>query len=141
MEKQESENNQKNIEYQSITPTNVAIALLIPPIIGFFIVLFITSLFELIARELWPSLAVIWPEVLYYGGIFGGALGGIVAIAEILMYHSQNRQLTPGKVFPPDLYYIGGIMFLTYVLEFLSESQLLQIILFLLEIVCMKGFF
>ena len=134
MEKQESENDQKNIGYQSITPTNVAIALLIPPIIGFFIILFITSLFEIIAKELWPSLPMIWPEALYYGGIFGGALGGIVTIAEIILYHSQNRQLTHGKIFPPDLYYIGGIMFLTYVLEFLSESQLLQIIFFLLEL-------
>lgn len=134
MEKQEYENYQKNIEYQSITPTNVAIALLIPPIIGFLIVFLITNLFELAAKELWPSLPVIWPEVLYYGGIFGGALGGIVAIAEIIMYHSHNRQLTPGKIFPPDLYYIGGIIFLTYALEFLSESQLLQVILFLLEL-------
>ena len=132
-EDQGNDSVQSNFDFRDITIINVAIAILIPPIIGYFIILFLTNLLTLISRELW-LLTIIWPEILYYGGIGGGFLGGLIAVAEISMYHSQNRPVKLGKIFHPDLYYVGGIMVMTYILEMLSESLLLQGVLFLLEI-------
>ncbi|MHA2347386.1 MAG: hypothetical protein ACXACP_11765, partial [Candidatus Hodarchaeales archaeon] len=105
----------------------------IPPIVGYFIVLFLTSAFNLIATQLW-TLPVIWPNMLYIGGILGGLIGGSIALYEISLYHKKERSITRGTLFSSDLYYIGTLMFLTYVLEFLSEHILMQIILFLLEV-------
>ena len=134
MEIPQSEKDQNNTGYQDITLITVATALLIPPIMGYFIVLLFTSLFEAIGREIWSTVPIIWPDILFFGGIFGGLIGGIIALIEIILYHYQNRNTMPGKIFSPDLYYTGGLMVFTYVLEFISESQILQAILFLLEI-------
>ena len=132
----DQEFSQHLLRYQAINPITIGIALLIPPVVSFFIVLFITSSFEMIAGQLW-SLPVIWPEVLYLGGLSGGFLGGLLSIWEILMYNKQKRKITAGKILSPDLYYIFALIGFTYILEFISDSQVPQSILFILEI----GFF
>jgi len=136
IKKTEQESNKDLLSYQEINPISIGIALFVPSIVGFFIVLFITSSFDLIAGQLW-SLPIIWPEILYFGGLFGGLLGGILSIWEILMFHEQKREVTPGKILSPDLYYIFALIGFTYILEMISDSQVPQSILFFLEI----GFF
>jgi hypothetical protein len=123
----------KEIFYTKINVLSIGIGVLIPPIIGYFIVLFLTSSFSLIASELW-TLTIVWPDMLYAGGIIGGVIGGVITLYEILLFHSKKRPITRGELFPSDLYYIGLLMLFTYVLEFLSEHVLMQIILFLLEV-------
>ena len=123
----------KEIFYTKINVLSIGIGLLIPPIVGYFIVLFLTSSFNLISSELW-TLPVIWPEMLYVGGVVGGIIGGVITLFEISLFHSKKRPITQGILFSSDLYYIGMLMLLTYFLEFLSEHVLMQIILFLLEI-------
>jgi len=54
-----------------------------------------------------------------------------------LMYNKQKRKITAGKILSPDLYYIFALIGFTYILEFISDSQVPQSILFILEI----GFF
>ncbi|PWI49215.1 hypothetical protein CEE45_02420 [Candidatus Heimdallarchaeota archaeon B3_Heim] len=124
------------LTYQPINVLNVIIALLIPAVVGYFTVLLITSVFTFISRELW-SIPVVWPGILYYGGLIGGVFGGIIAIVEVALFHHKNRQISSGKIIPSDLYYIGVLALFTYVLEFFSESLLLQVVLFILEL----GFF
>jgi len=132
----EQEFNKHLLSYKEINPTTIGIALIIPPVVSFFIVLFITSSFEMIAGQLW-SLPIIWPEVLYLGGLTGGFLGGLISIWEISMFNKQKRKITVGKILSPDLYYIFALIGFTYILEFISESSVPQSILFVLEI----GFF
>ncbi len=132
----EQESNKHLLKYQKINPISIGIALFIPSAVGFFMVLFITSSFEVIAGQLW-SLPIIWPEVLYIGGFSGGFLGGLLGIWEISRFNKQKREITAGKILSPDLYYLSALIAFTYILEFISDSQVPQSILFLLEI----GFF
>ena len=132
----EQESNKNLLSFQKVNPISIGIALFIPSAVGFFMVLFVTSSFEVIAGQLW-SLPIIWPEVLYIGGLSGGFLGGLLGIWEISRFNNQKREITPGKVFSPDLYYLIALIAFTYILEFISDSQVPQSILFLLEI----GFF
>ena len=124
------------LTYQPLNVLNIVIALLIPTAVGYLSIVLITNLFTFISRELW-TYSVIWPEVLYTGGLIGGILGGILAIAEVALFHYKNYDITSGETLSSDLYYIGVLIVFTYVLEFFSESLLLQIVLFLLEV----GFF
>ncbi len=136
IKKPEQESNKNLLSYQKVNPISIGIALFIPSAVCFFMVLFVTSSFEVIAGQLW-SLPIIWPEVLYIGGLSGGFLGGLLGIWEISRFNNQKREITPGKVFSPDLYYLIALIAFTYILEFISDSQVPQSILFLLEI----GFF
>jgi len=136
IKKPEQEYNKHLLSYQKVNPISIGIALFIPSAVGFFMVLFITSSFEVIAGQLW-SLPIIWPEVLYIGGLSGGFLGGLLGIWEISRFNEQKREITPGKILSPDLYYLIALIAFTYILEFISDSQIPQSILFLLEI----GFF
>jgi hypothetical protein len=122
--------------YQKVNPISIGVAVIIPSLVGFFFVLFLTSSIELIARQLW-SLAIIWPDVLFIGGLSGGFLGGLFGIWEISMFHKQNRKISSGKILSPDLYYVFALIVFTYILEFISDSYIPQSILFFLEI----GFF
>jgi len=136
IKEQEQEPKNRLLSYREITPISISIALIIPSVVGYFFVLFITSSLKVIAGQLW-SLPIIWPEVLYIGGLSGGFLGGLLGIWEISRFNNHKREITPGKVFSPDLYYLIALIAFTYILEFISDSQVPQSILFLLEI----GFF
>ena len=125
-----------HLTYQPLNVLNVIIALLIPTAVGYLSIVLITNLFTFISRDLW-SISVNWPEILYLGGLLGGLFGGIIAITEVALFHYKKRKINSGKTLPSDLYYIGVLAVFTYVLEFFSESSLLQIVLFLLEL----GFF
>ncbi|MHA1978401.1 MAG: hypothetical protein ACW98I_15975 [Candidatus Hodarchaeales archaeon] len=124
------------LTYQSLNVLNVIIALLIPTAIGYLSIVLITNVFTFISRELW-SISVIWPELLYTGGLLGGILGGLLAIIEVALFHYKNYTIIPGESVPSDLYYIGVLAVFTFILEFFSESLVVQVILFLLEL----GFF
>ncbi len=124
------------ISFKVVNLIYLGIALFIPTIVGYFIVLFTTSSIGVISRQLWV-LAIIWPEALYIGGIIGGFLGGLIGVWEISMFHRRKREVTPGKILSPDLYYIITLMGFTYILQFISDSLVPQGILFLLEV----GFF
>ncbi len=108
-------------------------ALLIAPISSFFIVLLLTSGIGVIARENWPSNIILWPQALYISGILGGLLGGCVACWEIWMHFTNDRPISPSKLFSSDLLYITLLFLLTYLLEFISESISLQGLFFVLE--------
>lgn len=97
------------------------------------IILFITSAIAFIARENWADNVIIWPPILYIGAILGGLIGGIVVCWEIWMNYSNNRPISNPKLLSSDLFYITMLTILTYVLEFLSESFILQGIFFMLE--------
>lgn len=124
------------ISFKAVNLIYLGIALFIPPIVCYFIVLFTTSSIGVISRQLW-TLPIIWPEALYIGGIIGGFLGGLIGVWEISMFHRRKREVTPGKILSPDLYYIITLIGFTYILQFISDSQVPQSILFLLEV----GFF
>ncbi|MHA2137371.1 MAG: hypothetical protein ACXACW_06215 [Candidatus Hodarchaeales archaeon] len=124
------------LTYQPLNILNVIIALLIPTAVGYLSIVLLTNLFTFISRGLW-SIPVIWPEILFLGGLLGGLLGGMIAITEVAFFHYKDRKITSGKTLPSDLYYIGVLAVFTYVLEFFSESLLLQVVMFLLEL----GFF
>ena len=119
---------------KSIFPWNLAIAIVLAPLSSFLIVSFFTIAINVISRELWSSSSIIWPQLIYVGGIIGGTIGGIVVYWEIRIAQSKNSSLSPVQLFPPDLFYLGLLFTLTYVLEMLSESLILQGFLFLLEI-------
>ena len=121
------------IGYKTINLIYLGMALLIPTIVSYFIVLFFTSSIGVISRQLW-TLPIIWPEQLYLGGIIGGFLGAIVGILDIWMVNNRDREIRPGKMLSPDLYYIIILIGFTYVLQFISDSLVPQIIFFLLEI-------
>ncbi len=98
------------------------------------IIIFITSAINFIARENWADNVIIWPSILYIGAVLGGLIGGIVVCWEIWMNFSTNRPISNPKLLSSDLFYITMLIILTYVLEFLSESFILQGIFFILEI-------
>ena len=134
IKEQEQEPKNRLLSYREITPISISIALIIPSVVGYFFVLFITSSLKVIAGQLW-SLPIIWPEVLFIGGLSGGFIGGLLGIWEISMFNKQKREITPGKFLSPDLYYTIALIGFTYILEFISDSQVPQSILFFLEIV------
>ncbi|MFX0185092.1 MAG: hypothetical protein ACFE95_18570 [Candidatus Hodarchaeota archaeon] len=132
------ENNTELSESSIISPKKVtfgemALAIIIAPVTSFFTILLITNVINFISREDW-NLPVIWPPELFVAGLIGGFIGGIITLWEIRMVQNNKRDLIPGKLFSPDLLYIGGLAILTYFLEIISESLLLQGLLFLLEI-------
>lgn len=100
---------------------------------SFLIVLAFTTVVSLISRELWSEM-IIWPPALFVGGALGGGIGGILASWEIRTAINEDSPITPAQLFPPDLFYLSLLVLLTYVLEMLSESIFLQILLFILEI-------
>jgi hypothetical protein len=136
VEESEIEPIKNMINFRAINLIFLGIMLIIPPIVCYFIILFATSSIGVISKQLW-TLPIIWPEALYIGGIIGGFLGGLIGVWEISMFHRQKRQVTPGKLLSPDLYYILLLIGFTYILQFISDSQVPQGILFLLEV----GFF
>jgi membrane protein implicated in regulation of membrane protease activity len=121
------------ISAKKVTFWDMALAIIIAPITSFFIILLLTNVINFISREDW-DLPIIWPPELFIAGLIGGFIGGIITFWEIRMVQNNKRDLIPGKLFSPDLLYIGGLAVLTYFLEILSESLLLQGLLFLLEI-------
>ena len=108
--------------------------LLVALISSVIIIIFITSAIAFIARDNWPDNVIIWPPLLYTGAMLGGLMGGIVVCWEIWMNYSTNRPISNLKLLSSDLLYITALIILTYVLEFLSESFILQGIFFILEI-------
>ncbi|MFX0173894.1 MAG: hypothetical protein ACFE9L_18575 [Candidatus Hodarchaeota archaeon] len=116
-----------------VTFWNMVLAFISAPITSFMVIVFITNVITFISREDW-NLPIIWPPELFIAGIIGGLIGGFITLLEIMMVQANKRDLIPGQLFPPDLLYIGGLAVLTYFLEIISESLLIQILLFLLEI-------
>ncbi|MHA2244666.1 MAG: hypothetical protein ACXADY_06820 [Candidatus Hodarchaeales archaeon] len=119
---------------ESISPWNLAIAIVSAPLSSFLIVSFFTLGLNVISQEQWPSSTIFWPQLIYVGGIIGGTIGGSVVYWETRIIKSKNSSLSPAQLFSPDLFYLGLLFTLTYVLEMLSENLVLQGILFILEI-------
>ena len=130
----ETEKPQDPIKIQTNIPlVTMGYTLLVAPISSVIIILFITNAITFIARENWPDNVIIWPPILYIGAILGGLIGGIVVCWEIWLKYSTNRPISNPKLLSSDLFYITMLIILTYVLEFLSESFILQGIFFILE--------
>ncbi|MHA1226814.1 MAG: hypothetical protein ACTSPV_08750, partial [Candidatus Hodarchaeales archaeon] len=75
--------------------------------------------------------------ILYLGAIIGGMVGTGITYIELKLWQEDNYSITPGKIASNDLVYIVLLFIMTYSLEILSESLILQGIMYLLEI----GFF
>ena len=136
MEHQETEITENKPETYTLTDIpllNLILAMLIAPISGFLIVLFITSLIGVVSRELW-SLQILWPPLLFVGGVVGGIIGAIMVCGEIWLVKDEKMEIIEPQIISPDLFYIGGLALIVYILEILSESIFLQGILFILEI-------
>lgn len=118
----------------NISPWNFFLAVLLAPLTSYFIVVFFTSVLDLISREQWPIYTVIWPPAIYFGGITGGTVGGFLAFWEIRQNSDSNNSLIEARLFTQELLYLGLLTILTYILEILSESIILQTFLFILEI-------
>ena len=104
MTEDKTDYSKKNIiGYHELNQITIGMAIIIPSIVGYFIVLFFTSLTELLASRLWNN-SIIWPEALYIGGTLGGLIGGGVGLWEIYMFHSKKRKVDSGKIFSQDLY-------------------------------------
>jgi len=112
---------------------NYVLALLTGPVSCYFIVLLFTSGIGIITRETWPNI-IRWPIALFYGGVLGGLIGGIILCWEIWMDYSDKKAITPPQLLSSDLLYIFVLFLLTYLLEFLSESISLQGLFFILYI-------
>jgi hypothetical protein len=119
---------------EEISQGNLLLAIILAPLISICIVIFITNGIQFIAQEQWAGVPILWPPVLYLGGIVGGTIGGIVTFIEIREIIDQNRPLNPVPLFSSDLFYLTLLMLLTYVLELLSENLIFQGILFIFEI-------
>lgn len=113
---------------------NYALALLTGPVSCYFIVLLFTSGIRIITRETWPDNLIRWPLALFYGGILGGLIGGIILCWEIWMDYSDKKPITPPQLLSSDLLYLFVLFLLIYLLEFLSESISLQGLFFILYI-------
>ncbi|MHA2227507.1 MAG: hypothetical protein ACXAC8_19980 [Candidatus Hodarchaeales archaeon] len=133
METDKQEHQSSSEQLKNIPNWSVAIALLLAPLTSYLIVSGFVILITIISNEQWP-LTIIWPPALYEGGIIGGFIGGLLTFWELRKAIDNNKPLLPGKLFPSDLFYLGMLVLLTYVLEFLSESLIIQGIFFLLEI-------
>ncbi|MFX0205709.1 MAG: hypothetical protein ACFFDT_06950 [Candidatus Hodarchaeota archaeon] len=128
----DDDNPNENLE--KISLGNLVLAIILAPLISLCLVIFITNGIQFIAQEQWPGIPILWPPLLYLGGIVGGAIGGIVTLIEIRALINQNQPLTPVQLFSSDLFYLTLLMLLTYLLELLSENLIFQGILFILEI-------
>ncbi|MHA1973572.1 MAG: hypothetical protein ACTSW1_11295 [Candidatus Hodarchaeales archaeon] len=106
---------------------------------AFVVVFFLTNIIEFIARQepTWINIKIFWPTILYLGAIIGGMIGTTLSYIELKLWQENNYSITPGKIAPNDLVYIILLFIMTYALEILSESLILQGIMYLLEI----GFF
>ncbi|MHA2202961.1 MAG: hypothetical protein ACW991_04675, partial [Candidatus Hodarchaeales archaeon] len=80
---------------EEISLWNLTLAIVLAPLSSFCIVAFFTSAIQFIAQEQWPRVPIIWPPVLYLGGIVGGAIGGLIAFIEIRSSLEQNHSLSP----------------------------------------------
>jgi len=121
-------------EPENISLGNLVLTIILAPLSSFCLVFFVTKGIEFIAQEQWPGVPVLWPPILYLGGIAGGTIGGIVAFLEIRANLNHKQSLTPVQLFSSDLFYLFLLMLLTYVLELLSENVVFQGIFFILEI-------
>jgi len=103
------------------------------------IIFFLTNIIEFIARQepTWTTIKINWPSILYLGAIIGGMVGTGITYIELKLWQEDNYSITPGKIASNDLVYIVLLFIMTYSLEILSESLILQGIMYLLEI----GFF
>ncbi|MFX1505416.1 MAG: hypothetical protein ACFFDC_04790 [Promethearchaeota archaeon] len=126
--------NESSENSEEISQGNLVLAVILAPLTSLCLVILITNGIQFIAQEQWPGIPILWPPVLYLGGIVGGAIGGIVTLIEIRTIVNQNQPLTPVQLFSSDLFYLTLLMLLTYVLELLSENLIFQGMLFILEI-------
>ena len=121
-------------EHENISTGYFALALILAPLSCFTLVFFITNGIDFIAQEQWAGVPIIWPSMLYLGGIVGGTIGGIVAFLEVRAYTNQKQSLGTVQLFSSDLFYLFLLVLLTYVLEMLSENLVFQGLLFIFEI-------
>ncbi|UCG90206.1 MAG: hypothetical protein JSU57_00330 [Candidatus Heimdallarchaeota archaeon] len=133
---------------ESSFPWNLVLAVVFAPLSCFLIVFCFTSIadfihnidinlldeFPFIVPYIKSQTPIIWPPALYFGGIIGGIIGGLLAYWEIRTELSKNSSLKPVPLFSSDIFYLGLLTLLIYVLEILSESIILQGLLFILEI-------
>lgn len=119
---------------EEISQGSLLLAIISAPLISICIVILITNGIQFIAQEQWAGVPILWPPVLYLGGIVGGTIGGIVTFIEIRTIINQNQRLSSVPLLSSDLFYLTLLMLLTYVLELLSENLLFQGMLFILEI-------
>ncbi|MFX1282019.1 MAG: hypothetical protein ACFFB5_00125 [Promethearchaeota archaeon] len=133
---------------ESNNPWNIIIGVVLAPLSSFLIVFCFTTVinfihnidinvlneFPFLMPYIKSQTAIIWPIAIYAGGIIGGIIGGLLAYWEITMKLRKNSPLKPVPLFSSDIFYLGLLIILTYVLELLSESVILQGLLFILEI-------
>jgi hypothetical protein len=82
-------------EPENISLGDLVLAIVLAPLSSFCLVFFVTNGIEFIAQEQWPGVPVLWPPILYLGGIVGGTIGGIVAFLEIRTVINQKKSLGP----------------------------------------------
>ncbi|MFW9906134.1 MAG: hypothetical protein ACFFFH_17575, partial [Candidatus Thorarchaeota archaeon] len=75
--------NESSKSSEEISLGNLVLAIILAPLTSICIVLFITNGIQFIAQEQWSGIPILWPPVLYLGGIVGGTIGGIVTLIEI----------------------------------------------------------
>lgn len=126
--------NESSKSSEEISLGNLVLAIILAPLTSICIVLFITNGIQFIAQEQWSGIPILWPPVLYLGGIVGGTIGGIVTLIEIRSIINQNQPLSPVQLFSSDFFYLTLLLLLTYLLELLSENLIFQGMLFILEI-------
>ncbi|MFX0015409.1 MAG: hypothetical protein ACFE98_12530 [Candidatus Hermodarchaeota archaeon] len=126
--------NNSSSDSEDISPWQITLAIVLAPFTSAVLVIFATEVIDLISQEQWANVPIIWPPLLYIGGIVGGTIGGFVALMELRSVQYKNSALRPTKLFSPDIFYLGLLITLTFMLEMLSESELLQGLLFILEV-------
>ncbi len=136
MKSSENDSHTPSSLIKSFSLWNFILAGVLAPLTCYFIVFFFTSVVDFISREQWPHLPVIWPPAIYTGGIIGGTVGGFLVIWETRQKLDSNSPLEHAQLFTQDLLYLGLLAILTYILEILSESIILQALLFIFEIAC-----
>ena len=127
------DSDKQQLRLKKITWFNYVIDLLNWPLRCYLIVFLFTSGIGIITRETWPNI-IRWPIALFYGGVLGGLIGGIILCWEIWMDYSDKKAITPPQLLSSDLLYLLVLFLLTYLLEFLSESISLQGLFFILYI-------
>lgn len=118
---------------EEIPTAQLAISMALAPLSSFSIVLILTNVINLISRQEFDE-PIIWPQLVFIGAILGGSLGALIAYWEIRISQKNNQSMRPGKILSIDLAYIFGLAGLIYLLEIISESLILQGLLFLCEI-------